>query len=638
MDDAYKPREVLVHELEALRRRLAELQASEAREAWARAERALRQSEERFRELFENAPIAVLTVDATGRVTGANRGAEELTRYPRRELLKLTLDRLAAEAHRPRVAELLARGPEGTQALELDLVTKDGRAVPIEIAARALPPEGDNPGELHVVARDLSAGGARQRRAHVLFEAAPAAIAQMDAGGRIVEANRAWLELTGHGPGDLAGRRLTDFIPRGESAALVAEFQALVEGRRARCRVESRIVTSDGAILPVNLSLSVVREGETDPPRFVALLDPAPDRPVEQRLRQENERLAQRIAALEQRTREISLVSETGDLLQACRSAEEAYAVIARMGAQLFPGESGAVCVAGASSNLVEAVAAWGMPPGERLFSPEECWGLRRGRAHVVEDLTVGPTCRHMHAAFVSSYLCVPMMAHGETLGLLNLSAAEPGGLTDEKQRLAVAVAEHIALALANLRLRESLSRQSIRDPLTGLFNRRYMEESLEREMRRAGRGRHPVGIIMLDLDHFKQFNDTHGHEAGDNLLREVGAILQRSIRAADIACRYGGEEFTLILPEASLADATQRAEQIREAIRNVGIVHRRQAVAPVTVSLGVAIYPDHGPTGDAVLRAADAALYQAKACGRDRVAVSGGGGPASLTAAQGGG
>jgi diguanylate cyclase (GGDEF)-like protein len=199
-------------------------------------------------------------------------------------------------------------------------------------------------------------------------------------------------------------------------------------------------------------------------------------------------------------------------------------------------------------------------------------------------------------------------------------------------------VAEHIALALANLKLQDTLRSQSIRDPLTGLFNRRYMEESLEREMRRAGRGRHPVGIIMLDLDHFKRFNDTFGHEAGDTLLREVGAVLQRSIRGEDIACRYGGEEFTLIMPEASLLDAAQRAEQLREAIRSMNIHHRRQQLGPVTISLGVAIYPDHGPTGDAVLRAADAALYQAKARGRDRVAINpgGAGGSGSIVDMQG--
>src|ERR1041384_3945577 len=136
------------------------------------------------------------------------------------------------------------------------------------------------------------------------------------------------------------------------------------------------------------------------------------------------------------------------------------------------------------------------------------------------------------------------------------MAITEKGRSVETRQRFVMTVAEHIALALANLKLRETLRSQSIRDPLTGLFNRRYMEESLEREMRRASRGRHPVGIIMLDLDHFKKFNDSYGHDAGDALMRIVGNTLQRSIRAEDIACRYRGEGFTFILPEAALVGA----------------------------------------------------------------------------------
>ncbi len=174
----------------------------------------------------------------------------------------------------------------------------------------------------------------------------------------------------------------------------------------------------------------------------------------------------------------------------------------------------------------------------------------------------------------------------------------------------------------AEAALREQLRLESIRDPLTGLFNRRYMEETLARETRRAARNRHPVGIIMLDLDHFKTVNDRFGHEAGDRLLRAVGGLLSRSVRSEDIACRYGGEEFTLIMPEAALGEAAERAEAVRRAIRDLRVEYRDEVVGSVTGSLGVAVYPDHGPTGLAALAAADAALYFAKARGRDRVAV----------------
>jgi diguanylate cyclase (GGDEF)-like protein len=184
-------------------------------------------------------------------------------------------------------------------------------------------------------------------------------------------------------------------------------------------------------------------------------------------------------------------------------------------------------------------------------------------------------------------------------------------------------MAEHIAMALSNLRLHETLRSQSIRDPLTGLFNRRFMEESLALELRRAVRNQRPLGVIMLDLDQFKRFNDTHGHDAGDTLLRELSTLVQTNIRGEDIACRYGGEEFTLILPEGSAEVTQQRAEALREAIKRLDVLHRGQPLGRVTASLGVAVFPAHGRTGEALLQAADAALYLSKDAGGDRVTLA---------------
>jgi diguanylate cyclase (GGDEF)-like protein len=178
-------------------------------------------------------------------------------------------------------------------------------------------------------------------------------------------------------------------------------------------------------------------------------------------------------------------------------------------------------------------------------------------------------------------------------------------------------------MALSNLKLHETLRSQSIRDPLTGLFNRRFMEESLELELRRAVRNQRPLSVIMLDLDGFKRFNDSHGHDAGDALLRELGALLQGNIRAEDIACRYGGEEFTLIMPEGSAEIAAQRAELLRAAIKKLEVEHRGRTLGSVTASLGVAVFPEHGRTRDALLEAADAALYLSKGAGGDKVTLA---------------
>jgi diguanylate cyclase (GGDEF)-like protein len=190
-------------------------------------------------------------------------------------------------------------------------------------------------------------------------------------------------------------------------------------------------------------------------------------------------------------------------------------------------------------------------------------------------------------------------------------------------KQLTVMVAERVALALANLKLRESLQRQSIHDSLTGLFNRRYMETTLEREIRQAARKKEKIGLIMIDIDHFKQFNDQYGHAGGDKLLASVGEFLLRNVRAGDIACRYGGDEIILILPQANLDDSYQRAEMLREGIRHLLIDYQNTPLGQITASMGVASYPEHGDTLDPLLSAADGALYQAKEHGRDRVVVA---------------
>jgi diguanylate cyclase (GGDEF)-like protein len=179
------------------------------------------------------------------------------------------------------------------------------------------------------------------------------------------------------------------------------------------------------------------------------------------------------------------------------------------------------------------------------------------------------------------------------------------------------------ALVLNNVQLREALQEQSIRDPLTGLFNRRYMEETLKREMRRVTRQLHPLGIIMIDIDHFKHFNDTYGHNLGDRLLQSLGQFLQSHVRGEDVACRYGGEEFILILPTTSLETAQERAEHLRQEVKRLQVQDDDHSSQGITLSLGIAIYPEHGRTMQAALRAADAALYRAKQDGRDRVVVA---------------
>lgn len=178
---------------------------------------------------------------------------------------------------------------------------------------------------------------------------------------------------------------------------------------------------------------------------------------------------------------------------------------------------------------------------------------------------------------------------------------------------------EQIGLAIANLDLRDRLRRMSIRDPLTNLYNRRYMEETLDRELERARRTGDEVGVVQLDIDRFKSFNDTHGHEAGDVVLQAIAEVLQTSVRNDDVACRYGGEELTLILPGVSLDAAEERAQSLLDRFRELVIPYRGSVLPAPTASMGVAVFPLHGTTPDALLRLADNALYLAKGAGRDR-------------------
>jgi diguanylate cyclase (GGDEF)-like protein len=210
-------------------------------------------------------------------------------------------------------------------------------------------------------------------------------------------------------------------------------------------------------------------------------------------------------------------------------------------------------------------------------------------------------------------------------MGLLRLKAqgAIPLGGFEQLQVLVRMIRDHLSLALANIRLRETLQHQAIHDPLTDLFNRRYLEETLGREILRAQRKEVALVVMMLDLDHFKKFNDTCGHEAGDHLLQLLADFLKSNIRGGDIACRYGGEEFVLILPETSLEVALLRAEEVRRGVSRLKLSYQGQTLRNITISLGVATFPKHGTNTDDLLKAADKALYRAKAAGRNRVMVA---------------
>ncbi len=456
-------------------------------------------------------------------------------------------------------------------------------------------------------------------------------IQTMSPQGRFLYVNRKWRETLGYGEADLDRLSVPDIVRQDFRAEFEASLRLALGGDSVE-NVNSVFTARDGRDVFVTGNIRPRKEEGKVVALRAILSDVSRHKHAEDSLMKASEEVAQSVRELKERTREITLFSDMGDLLQSCLEAEEAYRVISYYMPQILPAVTGAVCVANPAHDAFEMVASWGASAGtERMFRLEDCWALRRGHLHSVDDPDSVLRCKHLGPARPPQYMCVPLTAHGEVLGVLHLQPgqatgqpdAPPGSLPESAGRLAAGLADRISLALASLKLHEALRQQTIRDPLTSLFNRRYMQESLEREIRRAVRSKRPLGIVMLDVDHFKNFNDSFGHHAGDLMLREFSKLLTLHVRGEDIICRYGGEEFVLILPEASVEATRQRAEQLRKATSELRLESQGESLGGVTISVGVAGFPDHGETAEVLMRAVDQALYRAKAEGRDRVEVA---------------
>ena len=268
-------------------------------------------------------------------------------------------------------------------------------------------------------------------------------------------------------------------------------------------------------------------------------------RDITDRISEEQSAGAER-AQLVERIEQMAQVIELSEQLQSCASDQEVYQVSARLVSRIFPGELGALYSVDPAQEFVETAVTWGEPPLEaQTFELDDCWALRRGKAHYSGGNRPGEVCAHMAASPATYSVCLPLSAAGEMLGILHLRTAPGGEMRDStavQKQSAQLVAESLALAWANLRLRgESPHEQAVRDPLTGLYNRRHMQVSLERELRRAAGTPKPIGIMMLDIDHFKAINDVHGHDAGDLVLRELGRFLKEQTAKAIPRVELGG-------------------------------------------------------------------------------------------------
>ncbi len=464
-----------------------------------------------------------------------------------------------------------------------------------------------------------------ERRFRALIENSSDAIALISADGTVTYSSPSTSRLLGYESDELIGHSVFDLVHPDDLDRVKALVTPLAGEPGARVVIETRLRHKDGSWRWLESTLMNLIGEASVGAIVVNSHDLTERKQSEEALREINEKLMFWARQLERHNRELSLIREMGEMLLACHDAGEAYHVIARSARDLFPECSGVMYLVTPARNLAEPVATWGPKAvPEVMFERDDCWALRLNRPHVSAGEDTDLFCRHLGSPPPPASLCVQMVGQGETLGVLHLrfETAAPEEI-DACRPLATEVAARIVLSLDNLKLRETLRAQSIRDTLTHLYNRRYMEESLERELRRADRVGQPVAVIVFDLDNFKVVNDTFGHDAGDVMLQAFGEFVRVRIREGDIACRYGGEEFVLILPGASLRDAVVRAHKLREGSRDLIVSHKGRVLGPLTLSLGVAVFPGHGTTANDLLVAADQALYRAKQQGRDRVEVA---------------
>ncbi len=458
-----------------------------------------------------------------------------------------------------------------------------------------------------------------------LFETAKDGILILDGDtGRIVDANPFLQDMLGYSESELIGKALWEIGPVMNIPDSQAAMRQLQHNEYIRYE-DIPLETKAGAKKHVEFVSNVYLVNDF---RVIQcnIRDITDRKRAEDQVKTTNDELLVLVDELQWRDRQMQLMNEMNDMLQSCVTQEEAYRVITLTAKDLFPGHNGSLAILHSVDQHLEVAARWGVEEFmESTFLLEDCWALRRGQMHEVIEPQAGLQCNHFTQAPQGGYFCLPLTVQGETLGVLSLidNAVMEGKHPPGLKQLAVTISKTIKLSLSNLKLRDELREQAIHDPLTGLFNRRYLDETLSRELLMAQRRNASVCVVMLDIDGFKQFNDSFGHGPADEILREFGHVLQEHLRKSDISCRYGGDEFVLILPDSSIADTQERMEQIRIFVKGLQPLHHgAQMPDLITLSAGIAAMPEHGTTEAELLRAADEAMYAAKQAGRDRIVV----------------
>lgn len=453
--------------------------------------------------------------------------------------------------------------------------------------------------------------------AQLIAENSTDPIAILDAQARMEWVNAAYQARTGYSLEECVGKTPGDLLtgPKTDRSTLRDLMRAGVEKRSMQCEVQQ--YPKSGDPYWAEITLTPILDDRYDLTHYLVVA-----RDVTERRTLEHDRAVAR-ANEKRRQAERRVLAKTTEWLYAARSLEDLYNVVECCAPKLMPNSSGALYIYSNSRDVLDLAVGWGDSPPPDYIEPDDCWSLRRGRAYHYGTEDIEFECGHYHEGITSSF-CLPLLAHGETIGMLwSYSTEEDTSEDDHHSRywdVALMLAEQVSLTIANVRLRQELQDRSIKDSLTGLWNRRYFLDCLRREKSRADSNELGFALISIDIDHFKRFNDHHGHDAGDLVLRRVTAELVNTAGSAGMVCRVGGEELAVICPDLNEEAAMTLAHRLHNAVKRVEIVYQGEILPCVTFSAGVATYPSDHSSIDELMRNADNALYQAKRAGRDQV------------------
>ncbi len=566
---------------------------------------------------LEKSPVQMSVIARDGKILYMNAAARHGARLSLRELQERDFFNFFAQQEQVRALfdQALEKGSAEAQLLAWQGPT--GRQSEIELSLSRIDNMNGKAAGVFSVSRDLSKERALQRRmgsasryARSLIEACLDPLVTISPEGKIMDVNRATELATGHKRETLVGSDFSNYFTDQEKA------------REGYLQVFSRGYINDfpltlrhaaGTEIDVLYNASVYHDDEGS---LAGVFASARD--VTQLKRSQRE--------LELANHEVNLLSEMNGLLQSCTSEDEAIPIISATLEKIFPQTRGRIFIIKPERTLLVETCSWGAGSWEKsTITPSDCWALRRGKIHDVgfQD-SLNPPCRGLEGH--TNYLCLPLQAHGHSLGIIQIifDEAELSPLGKQHARqLALSAGDNISLALANLQLRESLHSLSIHDSLTGLYNRRFMEEELDREISHMARLKKNMAVAMIDIDHFKEYNDSYGHEAGDAVMKAIADLMRSFRHGTDIACRYGGEEFVVLMPEAGADDALHKMEEFRSAVARLQIRLNGQPLPATAISVGLAIFPEHGHTPADLLKQADSALYHAKEMGRNRVELA---------------